>query len=115
MVKKYIQNFIESDFVDLYRIDKDGLQFFANKLRSNGVLSRSTSAALSVECQLLLELWYFATGNSSTSLQNTASINLSHGAVHNCIVNNVSSAIASLGQEFIKFPNTSRGITERPR
>ena len=110
----YLGNCSESDFIDLYRIDKHGLHFFANKLKKNADLTRSTGAGLPVEGQLLVTLRYFATGNSIKSLQNTASLNLSVGSVYKCIVH-VSSAIASLGNDFIKFPSTAKEITEIKR
>ena len=84
-VMNYLQNCSESDFIDLYRIDKHGLHFFANKLKNNADLMRSTGAGLPIEGQLLDALRYFATGNSIKSLQNTASLSLSVGAVYNCI------------------------------
>ena len=48
------------------------------------------------------------------SLQSTASLDLSRGTVHNCIVN-VSSSLAALGDEFIKFPTSIKDITEIKR
>ena len=75
----------ESDFIDLHRIDKHGLHFFANKFKNNADLMRSTCAGLPIEGQLLVALRYFATGNSVKSLQNKASLSLSVGAVYKCI------------------------------
>ena len=94
-VMNYLQKCSESDFIDLYRIDKHGLHFFANKLKNNADLMRSTCAGLPIEGQLLVALRYFATGNSIKSLQNTASLSLSVGAVYKCIAR-VSSVISSL-------------------
>ena len=72
------------------------------------------SPILPIECQLLVALRYYATGNSLKSLQSTASLDLSRGTVHNCIVN-VSSSLAALGNEFIKFPTSIKDITEIKR
>ena len=64
MVTEYLNSCTEEDFIDNYRIDKHGLYYFAEKLKSNSGLVRSTNAGLPIECQLLVALRYYATGNS---------------------------------------------------
>ena len=111
VTSSYLSNISDEDCIELYRLDKEGVSYIAEKIITYPNLSRSTSGGLPIKSQLLVALRYYATGNSTVSLKNTASLHLSHGSVHNCI-RNVSSAIASLANEFIQFPTDDTRITK---
>ena len=89
-----------TDLIDLYRLDKQGILYICDILRDHDLIRRKTSAGLPTEVQVLVALRYYATGNSVRSLKNTADLNLSHGAVEKCI-KQVSLAFASLSKDFI--------------
>ena len=106
---EYLRNITDGDCIELYRLDKEGINFISQKIKSHPDISRTTGGGLPVTAQVLVSLRYFATGNSTVSLKNTASLNLSHGSVHNCI-KNVSTAIASLATEFVTYPTDNSEI-----
>ena len=109
-VANYLSSYSDQDCIDDYRLDKEGIYFFSEKLRTSTELSRSTAAGLPIEGQLMVALRYYATGNSINSLKKTASLDLSVGTVYQCVVN-VSTALARLGNEFVKYPRDDKEIT----
>ena len=96
-------NSAESNLIDLYRLDRQGILFMSDKIRNHSLVTRKTTAGLPSEAQVLVALRYFATGCSINSLKNTANLHLSHDAVEKCI-KQVSTAISEvmLG-EFINY------------
>ena len=98
----YLNSISDQDFIDRFRIDKHGLDFFVEKLESGGHFQRTTVAGLSVKTRLLVALNYYANGKSVIELQNTCGMHLSAGSVFNS-VRDVSSALATLKDEFVCF------------
>ena len=109
--KKYLNDTTESDIINLYRLDKHGIQYFADRIRNHPDVAKSTKAGLSSETQVLVALRYYATGNSVISLKNTADLKLSHGSVFNAI-KNVSSALCSLLREDVAYSFEESEISE---
>ena len=70
-VSPYLANLSQNDFVDLYRIDKHGLSYFADRIGSHPAVHRSTKGGLSAATQLIVALRYYATGNSITIINIT--------------------------------------------
>ena len=99
----YLDRMSNTDFVELYRLDKYGLAYFADRISDHAAVNRSTQGGLSAVTQLLVALRYYATGNSIISLKNTAGFELSHGSVYNAI-KNVSTALGSLVNEDVSYP-----------
>ena len=112
-VASYLTGLSDDTCIEKYRLDKEGVLYFTEKIKSIHGLKRSTKAGLSVEGRLLIALRYFATGNSISSLKDSHNgfLNLSHGSVYNCILD-VSAALASLGNEFLVFPTDDEKIID---
>lgn len=101
-IEGYLDSLTDSDVVDLYRLDKHGINHFTERISNHQDIARNTSAGLSAAIQLIVALRYYATGNSIMSLKNTAELKLSHGAVYNSI-KNVSNALCSLLREDVSY------------
>lgn len=93
----------EEQVVDLFRLDKEGLEYFSQKISSSPHVARKSKAGLSVKCQLLVALRYFASGSNIRGLLSVCNFNLCPSSVLNC-VRNVSKALAELKDEFLSFP-----------
>ena len=106
----YLDGIADCDFIDLYRLDKLGLEFFSDRIKDHPLIYRSTKAGLSANSQLLIALRYFATGNSINSLKKTADLNISHGSVENCI-RNVAAALSSLAKDDVCFKYDPQSIS----
>ena len=113
-IQPYLNGTSDSNFIDLYRLDKLGLQFFSDRIKDHPLICRSTRAGLPVNTQLLVALRYLATGNSINSLKQTAELYISHGSVENCI-KNVTAALSLLAKDDVCFkfdPNTISAIKQ---
>ena len=88
----------DQDCIDIFRLDKRGIDFWTHKLASSRHLSRKTQAGLPVKCQLLVALKYYATGCFISG-----NMHLSGSSVVKCITN-VSIALAELSDNFLSFP-----------
>ena len=99
---QYFEKLSDTDCIDLYRLDKAGINYFTQRIEDHHLIRRKTKAGLPAKIQLLVALRYFSTGNSLRSLQRTADLNLSHGAVENCI-KNVSIALSSLSKSDVCY------------
>ena len=58
----------------------------------------------------MVALRYYATGNAINPLKKTASLDLSVGTVYQYVVK-VSTALARLGIEFVKYPRDDKELT----
>ena len=93
----------DEDCIDMFRLDKEGIEFLTQKLASSPYLARKTRAGLPVKCQLLVALKYYATGCFISGLKNICNMKLCASSVVNCITN-VSMALAELSEDFLSFP-----------
>lgn len=109
-ISPYFDSLSDKECIDLYRLDKHGINYFSDRLSNHELIHRSTKAGLPANVQFSVALRYFATGNSIHSLKDTAGLNLSHGSVENCI-KNVSSALCGVAKQDVSFPFNAASIS----
>ena len=114
VLRSHLASLSEESCIDTYRLDKRGVCEVVGRIRNHPDIDRSTKSGLSSEAQLLVCLRYLATGNAIESLRDTAGLNLSNGAVYNCILC-VTRALSDLASESITFPDDSSSITRIKR
>ena len=102
-VVPYLDSLSNEECIDVFRLDKHGINFFSERLSNHELIHRSTVAGLPPSTQFLVPLRYYATGNSINSLKDTAGLDLSHGSVENCI-KSVSKALSSFLATDVSFP-----------
>ena len=100
---------MNEECIDVFRLDKHGINFFSERLSNHELIHRSTVAGLPPSTQFLVPLRYYATGNSINSLKDTAGLDLSHGSVENCI-KSVSKALSSFLATDVSFPFDSNSF-----
>lgn len=105
-----IANYSDEECIDLFRLDKLGIEFFTDIINEHSLITRKTKAGLPPKAQFLVALRYLATGNSLRSLVNTAGLDLSVGATENCI-KNVCFALTSFSSDFIKYSWTPSAVS----
>ena len=60
-IQPYLNGAADLDFIDLYRLDKLGLNFFSDRIKDNPMIFCSTKAGQPANSQLLVALRYLAT------------------------------------------------------
>ncbi|KAL5256979.1 hypothetical protein ACHWQZ_G000093 [Mnemiopsis leidyi] len=101
-IEDYVNKLSNEECIDLYRLDKIGVDHICSRIGENMLIKRKTKAGLPVKVQVIVALRYFATGNSLQSLRDVAGLKLSRGSAHNCVIN-VSVALSSYVNEYVVY------------
>lgn len=102
----------DDDFERKFRLPKDMVNHLLEKIQSLLEPPSFLNNPISPKLQLLITLRFYATGTFQTVLEDLFGV--SQKSICNCI-RRVSSAIASLAKDEIKFPTTREDITAMNR